>query len=308
MNRTTTFLLRSLLACAALSPLASAQSVAFKFCGSLFVVGSSGADDLWLRGVGGDVSVTANGGTAVNGAAVANFSGVWGAVVVATGSGGDVVRFTDSQRPGDVLVSLGNGDDLFYGERNQFGASLWIDGGNAAQHGDVVALSGSAGEGNSIARSLAVTGQHLTIGARDCVVGRDMLLVSGSGPDFLHVDGIVTVLGDVYVATGNNHDQVQFASFSDSEGNQIHGDLVIESGSGNDLVRIGSDLGGVSTVGGHAWLSLGSGNDTLEVRRSEFIGPVLALGGDGFDRVVAANPGQGNVFGPFATFSVESVE
>jgi hypothetical protein len=308
MNSSTKFLLRSLLAWAALTPLASAQSVAFKLCGNLFVVGSSGADDLWLRGVGGNVSVTANGGTAVNGVGVANFSGIWGAVVIATGSGNDVVRFTDSQRSGDVLVSLGSGDDIFYGERNQFGADLWIDAGYAAQHGDVVALSGSAGAGNSIARSLVVTGQHVTVGARDCVVGRDLVLLSGSGPDFLHVDGIVTVLGDVYVATGSNNDQVQFASFSDSVGNQIYGDLVVETGSGNDLVRIGSDLGGISTIGGHSWLSLGSGNDTLELQRSEFIGPVLAHGGDGFDRLVAVSPVQGNVFGPFATYSFESVE
>jgi hypothetical protein len=308
MTRTSAFLFRSLFACAALSPLASAQSFAFKLCGNLIVFGSSGPDDLWLRGADGNVSVTANGGGTINGVGVAHFSGVYGGVVVATGSGNDVVRMTDCQRPNDVIVGLGSGDDLFYGERNQLGGSLWVDGGYASQFGDVVALSGSAGEGNVIVRSLIVTGQFVSIGARDCTVGRDLVLLTGSGADFLHIDGIVTVLGDVIVETNGGNDQIAFASFSQSEGNQIHGDLSIDAGYGDDIVRIGSDLGGVSSVAGATLLALGSGNDDLEIQRSEFIGPVFVNGGSGNDHARGAGAAYANTFGPFATYSVETLE
>jgi len=304
------FEIRSVAAAAAvcaLSSLASAQVQASVSGGVLTVLGSTGADAISVLAVDGVVSVNGLSGTTVNGLPTVQFSGVTGAIVIALGDGDDNLQMTDGRILSDLHVDLGAGDDICFAQRNQVAGDFVVDAGSAAQWGDLVALAGNDLIGNAVLRSLVVTGQFVTIGARGQVVGEDLILLGGSGEDLFFVDGN-QVFGNVILDTAGGHDEIRFASVLTSTPNDITGNLTIEAGSGDDLVEVGGLSAGLIHVGDRCVIRGGAGADTIQIRNTTFDGELLIRGGSQLDLAEAQAPVYGNDFMRGVAFSdVETV-
>lgn len=292
----------------ALGSLASAQVQASVSQGVLTVLGSSGADAISVLAVDGVVTVNGLAGTTVNGLPSANFNGVTGAIQIALGGGDDNLQMTDGRLLSDLVVDLGAGDDICFAQRNQISGSVAIDAGSAGQWGDLVALAGSDQIGNAILRSLFVTGDFVTIGARGQVVGEDLVLVGGAGQDLFFIDGN-QVFGNVIVETGAARDEVHFASVLTATPNDIVGNLSIDAGPGDDLIEVGGVSAGLLHVGDRSVIRGGAGADTIQIRNTTFDGELLIRGGSQVDVAEAQAPVYGNDFARGIAFTdVESVQ
>jgi hypothetical protein len=76
---------------------------------------------------------------------------------------------------------------------------------------------------------------------------------------------------------------------------EVHHNLLVDAGSGNDTVEVGN-----LTIGDNLFAFLGAGNDTLSVFGSSGHGKLLAIGGPGQDTFnndlgIDSNGTQGDV-------------
>jgi len=299
--------LLSLVAFALSASAAAAQASAVQIGPSVYLTGSSEADDLWLRGADGLLQIQGLNGSTVNGQTVVTFQGVFSSVYVSTGAGDDIVRMTDSRRSRSVFVSTGAGADLVYAERNVIAGELRVDVGAPGAWEDFVVLSGQGAQGNAVLGSLVVQGEHATVLAHDCDVGGDLGVFTGAGADYVALDNM-SVQGDVVVHTGSGADQVRVAGQDNSVGNLLYGRLRIDTARGTDTVQIGSALGGPSDLRGPVMVLLGDDADRLTVQRTQVPVSLSIDGGAGDDRVDAFAPALGNVFAACVWSGFESVQ
>lgn len=276
----------------------------FTIPGDVTVNAGGGNDGVGITGtVGGSVVVNLGQANEGNGLTIGGESAasrVRGSVTVTGGGQADVVGIGNVVVDGRVSLSLGDGDNLFFGAgetATAFGALAYTGGANA----DVVALSGDVTVGSDVRISTGLQGADAVgfynseAGATVKVRG-NVVVNTGTGNDGDTVDLVGDIRGSVTVQTGAGRDTVSvsslvvwnsfdgsepFPTFETAGPSAIGRDLTINTGAGRDLISIGT-----STVGRHVRIDAGLGNDrvaidNLRVGRNLFVG--LGAGNDALE-------------------------
>lgn len=234
--------------------------------GALTVDGTSSTDDIVVACEGGNVRV--------NGAALSSGEVACGSVesiTVRAGAGGDQVALSGVAR--SDFPSLG--EVVALGEE-----------GNDTLIGSAVGDRLDGGPGGDTLRGGDGADELLTGGDGDLLVGgtgKDTLVVSGDNGWNLSDDNLAQIPAsdetslqgiDKAIITGGPGDNWIFAS-------AFSGPLVIDGGSGNDLVRGGPKADLLLGKGGNDTLEGGDGNDVMKGSG----GNDALHGGDGNDRL-----------------------
>lgn len=243
-------------ALAGLTGTALANNVAARVEGSLLVIaGDNVANQIVVaRNAAGDVVVTGQNGTRVNGVASARFPRLaLNAAEMQLGGGNDVVTLRGLQIANDLYVNLGDGADRL---SIPAAASVTV-GGNLAIEG--------AGGNDTIRTEGVIVGQDLYIDGgigvlnatvSGAVVGFNVSLIGDDANDVLTVSSLAAG-GDIFVEAKGGSDRVSLTTVEalligiSADANAIVGadrvtlievstmeDLGIFTGPGNDIVQL----------------------------------------------------------------------
>lgn len=285
------------LACAATAGAAVANQVQVRIEGSLLVIaGDTAANQIVVaQNAAGDVVVTGQAGTLVNGAASARFPRVaLNAAEILMGSGNDVVTLRNLRIANDLFVNLGPGDDRLVAPSAAplaIGANATVE---AAEGNDVVRIEAAA-----VASDLKIDGG---LGILNCtlsatVVGYGIQMVADDANDIMTITN--TIAGDVIsVETKGGSDRVTMTNVDarlmgiSTDANGLVGldsvnlmrittteDLGIFTGPGNDVVLL-MDV----VVNKSLSVSVDEGNDRVAGTSVTVVYDGVFEGGAGTDR------------------------
>lgn len=199
---------------------------------------------------------------------------VGGDMNVLTGDFGiETIRIGNCVVAGECEIRTGAGFDSVAVGVNQINGLIPIDG--ITTGGDLTIHTGIVGHTDFVI-------------FKDCIVGGDLLIVTGVGDDQISVQR-VEIFGDATIKAGRDSDMVYFST------TVIHGSLLLNSGAGHDIVDIlSSDFLRRTSV------YLMNGDDDLTIANSSFQPSTFIHGGNGFDS--ASQTGSSFAKGPLVLY------
>lgn len=276
---------------------AFANNVAARVEGSLLVIAGDNAGNqvVVARNAVGDVVVTGQNGTLINGVASARFPRLaLNAAEMQLGGGNDVVTLRGLQIANDLYVNLGEGADRL---TVPTAASITV--------GGTVSIEGAGGndtirtEGVIVGQDLYIDGGigALTATVTRAVVGFNVTLISDDANDVMTVSSVAAG-GDLFVESKGGSDRVSLTTVEalligvSTDANAIVGadrvtligvstmeDIGIFTGPGNDIVEM-MDVASAKNL----TVSLDSENDKLTGMNVSAALDAVFEGGAGTDR------------------------
>lgn len=288
------------------------------------VTGGAGSDTVTLGGetvsVGGGVAINNGAGGSTTRLAPAGGLFVGGTVNVTATAGFDGVQVGDLRAAtavgGGVLVSVGDGGGYttITGTRLTIGGSVRIAAGAGSDYAEIDAVAGDgavgggvtvglgAGDGQTVIVATLTAGTSLVVGGALHVVtgdvtpgpGGDQILLrrvrvglgtaitTGAGSDFVYVDE--SSFGTFTLTTGAGDDAVQIERNAASGTTRFRGAVRVNTGDGNDTVRVGNSSPGVDQAvfaADSVWDGGPGVNDTINIlgRGNLFFGPAAFITG-----------------------------
>ncbi|MCP4787893.1 MAG: hypothetical protein GY903_34235 [Fuerstiella sp.] len=249
---------------------------------SAFLTGDSAANSVEVVVNNGDVILRGLNNTTINGAA------------------SDLVITAGSTAMGDIIASLGSGNDRLVVDGATINGHVTVNGsagddqlgvvGNAAINGHVT-LNGGTGADTLSLQNSTITGNARiaggdgadTIVLSTATVGGRLWVSGGRGNDDIVIDDS-TITGNAHVVGRQGHDDIVVRNST------LSSNLLIRGNRGNDVVMIDS-----STIGNRSRIVGNGGGDTIVIQgTSRLAGRSRILGGAGGDTLETA---PGVVFG-----------
>ena len=239
--------------------------------GDLHLTGDSAANDIKVTKTSAGVIVQGKSGTTINGVAT------------------DFVAYATSvTTTGDIVASLGGGDDKIQIDNLTLDGNLTVVGGEGKDslgltqstiHGSVIFV-GAGGDDTFYAESSTIDGSVVAdmgegndlVGFTSTRVKKNLDVTGGRGNDRVNLDG-ATIDNWLLASMGKGNDDIRLANGTTT--NHVR----LMTGGGEDLVQIDA-----SHTTGSFFADLGRGNDSVSlVGAAQFDHSFILLGGPGRD-------------------------
>lgn len=243
-----------------------------------FVTGDSDANNILVSVVDGNVVITGQSNTTINGSSEAfvlaegstQFSG---SIIARLGSGADSFELSEASVSGRLHVNGGAGDDV-------------LTTSNSASVGGSIRLDGESGTNQMGVSNTTVGGSvwmktergEDVMAIADSDIGGRFVVFGGRGDDDVVISDS-TISRDVWMSLGAGNDDVVIADST------ISGPLVVYGGRGSEVINADNAKLGKGSV-----MVLGTGRDRVSIQGdSEFSGRTIIAGGRKSDVVEVAD-------------------